>query len=285
MVSPNDDPTIFDEWKALALRLAQTGASLEKISQEIGRTYHCAATTARAYLDAAFREKRRAAGRRSERRRYSKQKARQNRIRHFRHYRRITRYPDKHLLPHVFRPESELDLQTITERARQLAEGTQFRPETIERVLKRYAASEENRARGPPYLTELPDGWRYSNERPDDDDEDVQSDENNRVFVFASPLPALLSSILQRFLPLRRQRPRIQHTRYSWRVYIVREVLSWFSFYRQFLLDVLVCGFKDNRCFELVNFVCDVTVEFAEDEMQLSSVMSFHACAAHRSTR
>ena len=79
-------------------------------------------------------------------------------------------HPDRYLT-RVFATCPEAELETITAEIREQCENVQFKPATIERILRKYAAAQhEGRARAPPYVYELEPGvWAYTQHPPDTD--------------------------------------------------------------------------------------------------------------------
>jgi hypothetical protein len=178
MTTPKDDPAIQEAWVAVRNhRMNEEGASLRQVTLELAEAYGCRPETVRLYLDPAYRTRHRDAGRRSQRRLYTRRK--RQRI-HNRNYHRLTRPGSQaRLLAQVFdsRMDVVLTLDQITQSVRPLLEGVPFKSWTVEnRLLAPYMEGQESgRIRGPPYLARVATGYQLRALPPSQTGDHVES--------------------------------------------------------------------------------------------------------------
>lgn len=167
--TPKTDLELLAEWIAYREEcVSGNGASLRQICIALAERYECSPLTVRRYLDPFFADKKRAADRKADSRRYAPIKRRTAKRRYEKQYRQATRHPERYL-PWAFAAASAADLESVTrEFANQT--GFAFRPSTIKRVLKDYELGQrEGSIRGPPFLhedRERPGYWHYSSLSP-----------------------------------------------------------------------------------------------------------------------
>lgn len=168
-------PEIVDRWRAYRDRRLAEGHSFWAIAGELAGDFSHRTVYRQIY--GAFRERERT----RECLRYRQHREaksrwhplRQNvvhddpvayRTAYQRNYKKLTRRPECFLAT-ILASRSEADLSTITLEVRRLAEGVNFYPETIRRILKDYVS----RARGPPYLRETDvDVWTLQSQEEND---------------------------------------------------------------------------------------------------------------------
>lgn len=164
--TPRDDPAILDAWINYYC-MARKALSLRQVCLELSVKYGCHSETVRTHLDPRLRERRRALNRRYYAHRKGKTVSASDRSvwrkqQYEKYYRRLTRKPERFLCQ-VFENQQEVDLEAITTAIRDLCVSIQFRPRTIERILREYETGQnEGRIRGPPWLRAMEGGWVYS---------------------------------------------------------------------------------------------------------------------------
>ena len=166
MITPSRDPSLVKEW--LRFRDNQLGKSIRSLRQiciALADRYGCHPNTVRYHLDSSYKQKKQEWYR-------ERKRAASRRRKWFREYMRSYRRLSADLresLEQVFETSSEAQLYEITQKICEVSgNGVRFRQQTVERVLREYAADQASGSiRGPPYLTESNRMWRYADEPPE----------------------------------------------------------------------------------------------------------------------
>lgn len=159
-------PATLQRWRDYRDKRITEGVTHWAVARELAGEY--AVSTIYLHVHEAFRDRLNAARRAQYRLGNSRSEPLKtdHQSRYRRNYSRVTRNPVRFLAA-IFADRDEADLQTITHETRGLAEGVNFQPATIRRILDDFATGQrDGRIRGPPFLQEIrPLVWAYSNER------------------------------------------------------------------------------------------------------------------------
>ncbi|MCH8147404.1 MAG: hypothetical protein IH987_05325 [Planctomycetes bacterium] len=165
-------PTTHAAWLEYAMKRRAEGAGSWQIAGELEVDF--SRETVYRHIDPEAEKSHRESSRRSRRRErqrkdyhynYNKQYRAAGKTKLYqRNYGRLMRNPGL-FVRKAFGDAAESDLMSITADIRSFTENTQFKPETIERILLRFSAAQRaGTIRGPPFLYQTKYGtWRYDN--------------------------------------------------------------------------------------------------------------------------